>query len=290
VLNAIGQGWSMLIAQRKAWLMIYGCNLLFTLVVVVPMHSWLKSAGGHSLALTRSIGDFDFTVIGDLLRNYGTGMFSLVAIALVVAVLYLVLTAFLNGGILHLFVHSENKYSGVGFVTGGMRYFWRLLGMATLFLVIHVIVLGILCGVFLTIGINPFQMENDVQFLKMTGFILTIYAFIFFLVLLMHTYAKVRLVESENGRTLKAIKNGTRFVVRHVIPVFCIYLINGLFLVAVFLIVRALKGVIPDETIMGLILLLLIGQFAIIARIGIRLLVMSSAVAYRKLTPRPPLS
>jgi hypothetical protein len=72
--------------------------------------------------------------------------------------------------------------------------------------------------------------------------------------------------------------------------VFCIYLINGLFLVAVFLIVRALKGVIPDETIMGLILLLLIGQFAIIARIGIRLLVMSSAVAYRKLTPRPPLS
>jgi hypothetical protein len=285
VITAIVQGWKLLIAQRKAWLLIYCCNLIFALVAIMPIQSWLGKVAGRSVSLTQSIGAFDFTFIGDLLRNYGSGMSSLLSLLCVVVLCYVVLNAFLTGGILQLFVHGRGAFSRARFVFAGLKYFWRLTGLSVLFLIIHGIVLGIFAAIFLTIGINPFQMENDVQFMRIAQFLLLVYGMITLLVLIVHAYAKICLVEAQTQGVMVAIKRSMAFVTRRFISVFLLFVLNLGILVAILFVSGLLKNIFSSSSMGGILLYLLIGQVVIFGRIGVRLLVLSSASRLRHVMP-----
>lgn len=273
VLAALKGGWRHVILHRKMVLILYLSNLVIAVIATMAFRGWLKNAAEHSLALTKSMEQFDFTFVMDLIRNYG-GLSVLCHQAMIITLAYLIYSAFLAGGMLSMFIHHE-RFSVKEFMAGGALYFWRTLRLALYFLLLQIGLLAILLFVFMAIGINPKEMESDVQFLRYFRIILPIYLFAAMVIAIIHDYVKIHVVTQNANPMMKAFGAGTWFVFGHFGSVLLLYVINLFLLVALFLVYFQAKLLI--STSVGILSGFLLSQLFLVGRIGVKLLILSSA-------------
>ncbi|HLF64551.1 MAG TPA: hypothetical protein VI603_12395 [Saprospiraceae bacterium] len=275
VITAFREGWKMVVLHRRMWLILYLVNLVFAVVATIAFRGWLKDTAGYSLALAHNIGRFDFTFITDLIRNYG-GLSLLCEQVIVIAIAYLIFSAFLVGGILHIYLHQREKFSARDFLSGGALYFWRMLRLAGYFLLIQFGLLAIFCLVFIAIGVNPKEMESDVQFLQYVKIILPVYLFMALVIVIMHDYVKIYVVQQNAHPMTKAFGSGIRFVMRHFGSVLLLYMLNLLLLIIFIVAYSQIRNMIPTVTPGGILVGFILSQLFLIGRIGVKLLILSS--------------
>jgi len=258
------------------WIYLVVFNFVFALPVAIAFRSWISSASGFSLALTRSIGKFDFTFLTDLLRNYPG--FSLISgQALIFALGYLIFSAFLSGGILNCYVHHRESFSLKEFLYGSARYFWRILLMEFLFLVVQLIVLFVFWRIIDAKGVNPKEMISDLHFLHFLWVAVPGYLCVALVIAMFQIYGKIHLVSDGQTSVIRAIRKGIRFATRHFGSVILLFLVNA-FLFGVLLIIYGMvKGAIPSGSAGGIMLTFVFAQVFLLGRILIRLLTVSSA-------------
>lgn len=258
------------------WLILYVCNLVFALIVVIPLRGWLKGAVGHSMALTKSIGQFDFTFLTDLIRNH-EGYSVLCSQALIIVIVYLIFSVFMSGGILHIYVHWREQYLQKEFIHGAAKYFWRVLRVSICFLLLQVVLLAILVFILMRIGIDPKEIESDVRFLQMLKWILPIYLFCATVVAIMYLYAKIQVIQQENHPVLKSLITGVRFVFRHFGKVLLLYVIIVMLFIGLFALYLFVRKLSPEGTTGAILLSFVLAQVFLVGRIVLKLLTISSA-------------
>jgi hypothetical protein len=263
------------------WAMLYLCNLIFAVVATFSFKGWLSDAAGHSLALTKSIGQFDFTFIMDLLRNY-PGYSILTSHVCMMIITYVIFSALLAGGILHVFIHYRETFKVREFLAGGAMYFWRMIRLALYFLLFQSAALAILFFILIAIGLNPKEMESDVQFLWYLRIILPIYLFAALVIAIMHDYVKIHVVTQDANPMTQAFGAGVRFVIRHFGSVLLLYGMSLIILLAMFLLYTQIKHLIPGSSGPGILIGFLLSQLFLFGRIGVKLLIISSANALIK--------
>jgi hypothetical protein len=276
--RAFREGWQKVSSNARMIFILYLCNLLFALVAVYPFHKWLKNAAGQSLLTDQGSGVFDLTFIGDLLRNY-QGFSAIASQATMLALAYLVLSAFLIGGVVHIFIHGAQKFSYGEFISGGMRLFWRFLRFALYFLLIHIALLGICFAVLMTIGIDPMQMDSDVTFFHQLKTCGAVYLILMLIVAMTHDYVKIHLALNSEFSAAKAFRNALGFVRKNFIAAFGLYLLNLGILIGLFVLYSIINDALPAGTHQGVMLGFIFSQFLLIGRIVVKLLILGSASA-----------
>lgn len=261
--------------------MLYLSNLIFAVIATFSFKGWFRDAAGHSLALTKSIGEFDFTFIMDLLRNF-PGFSILTSQVCTMIIAYVIFSAFLTGGILHVFIHYREKFEVREFLTGSAMYFWRMIRLALYFLLLQLVLLAILFFILIAIGVNPKEMESDVQFLWYLRIVLPIYLFAALVIAIIHDYVKIHVVTQDANPMTKAFGAGVRFVFRRFGSVLLLYVINLIILLVMLLVYTQIKHLIPGASGSGILSGFLLSQLFLFGRIGVKLLILSSANALIK--------
>jgi hypothetical protein len=255
--------------------------VLFAIIAVMPLRSWLKSAAGYNLALGESIGRFDFTFLTDLLRAHGAGVPAVVAACVLMLLAYIIFWAFASGGLVHVFIRREERVVVREFIGNCVVYFWRILRLALLFLLIHCILVVIVGVIFLSLPLHPLQVDDEMQVIRLARVVVLLYVIAMCIVSVAHTYARIHLVDGVVVGALEAFSGGIRFVRKHFLSAIMLFIL-ALAAFGIIIVLYALCRRILPEGMSGLVLAFFLSQVLIFCRIGVRLLVIGSGVELRR--------
>ncbi len=267
------QAWKDTFRHWKLWALLYGFNLLFALVVIVPFRSFFSDTIGNSLALDELVQGFDLDIITDYLNSYGQGFNFFTTQSLILLLLYLLFSAFTMGGILHSFKVKQFHFGE--FWANSSRFFWRMLRLAIYFGLIQLL-LAIIAFMLFQFFANDFStdvLQSEVQIIKALYGVGIPYLLLAFVVFMLHDYVKVYLVHHSQAWLMHPFWESIQFAFQHFLKTYPLYLLNILVAVLVFALYKSIS-----MTLSGAITaMFLLGQFFILFRIATRLVALDSA-------------
>ncbi len=283
----------------RAWrmvLLLLAVNLVFSLVLAVPVYRSLKGSFGNSLVGDRMAEGFDYlwweeyrdqarglektftpSIIGKgaVLNNLeGLARFQVFdsppELTAFLA-LYILLHTFLAGGILTVFKQGGPRFTMGEFFSGAGAHFVRFAGLAFfswgIFLLVGSGLRGALAAVLEKVEAEAYS--------ELTPFILGLIfdAAVLFLLLfiqMVFDYARIKVVVEERRNVAAAAAGAARFVFRNLGPALALFFLLLSAQILVTLLHILLQGSIPQATSAGVLAGFLLQQFFIFALIGIR--------------------
>lgn len=283
-------------------LFLFIINLLFSLIASVPMYHSLKNSFGDSVVGEKMAQGFDYlwwqeyrdqsqglektftpSIIGKgaLLNNLqglvSFRFFRLPPSLMILGLLYILLHAFLAGGILSTFMKESPQFRLKDFLKGAGAHFFRFFLLMLISMVFFLITARFLRG-----GLNSILSHiRQNAFSEVTPFYLGLlfHALILFFLLLIHMifdYARIHVVIEESRNVIRSTLRAFGFVFTHLGSTLGLYYLLILISGAVSVIYIVVKGWIPQSAWPGVIFVFLIQQIFMFALIGIRCWLYSS--------------
>ncbi len=291
----------------KMVLFLFTVNLLFSLLLAIPMANSLKDSFGRSEVGARMTKGFDYiwweefqdeakglektfspSVIGKgaILTNLESliqmRFFSLPPMMLVFGLFYIILHTFLAGGILSIF-SQDARFTFKEFIHGAGSHFLRFFGLMLLSWIFIIAIGGLLRNVLISILSDI----SSNSFSEVTPFFISlgISALTFILLLfiqMVFDYARIKVVLEESRNILKSTLEALAFVLKYPFSTFGLFYLIFLFQVAVTVIYILLKEIIPQSNFPWVLAAFIIQQLFIFAVIWIRCLLYSSQMQLYK--------
>ncbi|MCK4556237.1 MAG: hypothetical protein KAU47_01875 [Candidatus Aminicenantes bacterium] len=289
----------------KMVLFLYIVNLLFSLLLAIPMYSSLKDSLGQSEAGSRMAEGFDYiwweefrddakglettfspSIIGKgaILNNLESliqmRFFFIPPLLMAFGLFYIIFRVFLAGGILSTFNKDIPRFTLREFSQGAGTQFFRFL---SLMLLSWGLIMAI--GIFFLDSIN--SIINDIaaeSTTEVTPFILRLalsaltFAFLLF-VQMVFDYARIKIVLEKSRNIFKSTLEALGFVFKHPFSTFGLFYLIFLIQAAVTLAYILLKEIIPQSNFPLVLAAFFIQQLFIFALIWIRCLFYSSQMA-----------
>jgi len=277
--KAYAKGWQFLFNNWKMCLILYAFNIGFAVVAAFPLNNYLQNSVAHTLSIQESLKGFNYAIISDFLNEYGGGLAVVFNQSLVVLFLFLLVSIFLTGGILNVVKYYPSRFESGLFWQGCIKYFWRLFRLTAYFLIAQGLLLYIAYKVyaFISGGINFFELESDKQLVDAFKIIFPVYLFLMLLLFLIQDYIKIHIVHQEKFWLTRPIWQGVTLVFKNFLPFLLLYLFNLITFLLLFAAYWFISDAFQTETIGMIILVFAISQISIIARIGSRIINLSSA-------------
>jgi hypothetical protein len=285
-LKAYFKGWSSLFRYKWMWMLLYLSNFIFAFLAAIPVSGFLGNTVGHSLSLERSVEAFDYIFLNELMNEYRDLIISILDQSVLFVLLFLLFSVFLMGGVLNILKKDQERFSFNVFLKGCAKYFWRLFRLNIYFIAIQVGVLAIFFFLFYTLcnGLSPFEMESEKQMIDALLVLTPIYMLVFTIISMIQDYSKIHLVHQDPGLLFKTFQESLGIVFKSFWRFFFLYLLNIITLLVSFGIYWFLKGLFDASTMLSVFLMFVIIQFFVIARVGVKILNLSSATYLYKWT------
>jgi hypothetical protein len=303
-----GRGFMATGRVSKMVLFLFVVNLLFSLLLAIPMYNSLKDSFGRSEAGSRMAKGFDYiwwqeyrdevkglettfspSVIGKgaILTNLESliqmRFLSLPPILLVFGLFYIILHTFLAGGILTIFSQDAPRFTLKEFIQGAGSHFLRFFGLM-LFSWVFIISIGsLLQDAFISIlsGISSNSLSEVTPFFIGLGISALIFILLLF-IQMVFDYARIKVVLEESRNIFKSTLEALGFVFKYPFSTFGLFYLIFLFQVAVTVIYILLKEIIPQSNFPWVLAAFIIQQLFIFAVIWIRCLLYSSQMQLYK--------
>jgi len=297
-----GRGFMATGRVSKMVLFLFVVNLLFSLLLAIPMYNSLKDSFGRSEAGSRMAKGFDYvwweefrdeakglettfspSVIGKgaILTNLENliqmRFYSLPPILLVFGLFYIILHTFLAGGILSIFNQDAPRFTMKEFIQGAGSHFLRFFGLM-LFSWLFIIAIGVfLQEGFISIisEISSNSLSEVIPFYLRLGFSVLTFILLLF-IQMVFDYARIKVVLEESRNIIKSTLEALAFIFKYPFSTFGLFTLIFLFQVAVTVIYILLKEIIPQFNFPWVLAAFLIQQLFIFAVIWIRCLLYSS--------------
>lgn len=218
------------------------------------------------------LGNLEAWLNGSLFDGY-TGIVGL-------GIGYMVLWAFLLGGVLDRFAHGQENLTAERFFNASGRYFLRFLFLMVLSWIFYFLVLAMISPrLFSAIAAatRDTTVERTVFFLTAGAFVIV--ALLLAVVNMAFDYAKISTVLHDHRNMLAAAGHGLRFIFAHPAKTFGLYLILGMAALA-FLGVYALIAPGANQTsAVGVIAAFAVGQIFLIVKLITRLTFLGGQMA-----------
>lgn len=297
-----GKGFITTGKTTKMVLFLFLINLLFSLILGIPMYNSLKNSLGASEAGNRMVESFDYiwweefrdeaqglertftpAIIGKgaILTNLESliqmRIFSAPAILIGFGLLYIILHTFLAGGILSTFNQDEPRFAVKEFLQGAGSYFFRFFALmlfSWLFLfVIGAFLRDAILPVIYDISSNSYS--EVIPFLLMLVLnIITL--FLLFFVQMVFDYARIKVVLEDENNVLKASGKAFRFVFKHPFSTLGLFYLIFFLNIVVTVIYILVKEIIPQSDILTVVAAFFLQQLFIFALVWIRCLLYAS--------------
>lgn len=297
-----GKGFITTEKTTKMVLFLFLINLLFSLILGIPMYNSLKNSLGASEAGNRMVESFDYiwweefrdeaqglertftpAIIGKgaILTNLESliqmRIFSAPAILIGFGLLYIILHTFLAGGILSTFNQDEPRFAVKEFLQGAGSHFLRFFALM-LFSWLFLFVLGAflrdaILPVIYDISSNSYS--EVIPFLLMLALsIITL--FLLFFVQMVFDYARIKVVLEDENNVLKASGKAFLFVFKHPFSTLGLFYLIFFLSIVVTAIYILVKEIIPQSDILTVVAAFFLQQLFIFALVWIRCLLYAS--------------
>lgn len=275
--------------NKKLWFLLWLMNALMAAVAAMPVFGVLNAELKNSLMSTSLVDRFNLDFAGEFAFKYWDSIPSGLMLIATLALVYVVLTLLSTGGTLSVLSSPERQFTAPVFFKGCGTYFWRfarLLIVALIFYGIFVVALnGILSGLVDKLT-RSWTQEKLVRLVSWTRLLLAV--FVFMIVNMVLDYAKVRLVIDEGRSAVMAALRSFKFVFKNfkkALALFLFCMLLGLLFIVIY---NPLEHLLPQNTRRWIIVVFLLQQLFILARVYVRLTFFSSEVLlYEALRPSP---
>jgi len=281
----IGKGVSAVRRNSRMTLWLWLIDFLFGIIVAAPVYFFVNKDFGHSPA-GEGLRGMSFTWLGDSIYKYQELLPALAGWVLVPALLFILVSIFLNGGIIGRLAAGE-KTTLQGFFADCGKYFGRFFRVFLLSLPVYILVFGGL----LKLVSAPFKLwaknaggEMPVIIASNLRFLVTI--LILSIVQMYFDYVKIHLAAREGRKVLAAAAAALSFVGRKFFKAWGLYLLVGLLFVAATAVFIVLTNVLAGTGVVALVLGFILAQAYILARIFAKVLFFASELdLYRIFLP-----
>jgi hypothetical protein len=277
-------------------------NLAFSLILAVPMYHSLKDSIGNSLVGERMAEGFDYLWWGEY-RDEAQGLeqtftpsiigkgailnnlegliqlriFDLPPIVLVLGLLYIILHTFLAGGILSILKNADQKFSLKKFFHGAGSHFFRFFLLMLIswvfFLIIGQAVKGGLDSIL--DGVRETAFSEIAPFYLGLVFSAVVF-FLFLFVQMAFDYGRIKIVLEDSPNIIASAAGAFRFVFRYLGSTLGLFYLLFLVQIIFTLIYIQIQGIIPQSSLLGVVVAFLFQQFFIFGLIWIRCWLYSS--------------
>lgn len=247
-------------------------NLLFSLLVVAPIYTFITKGLSESLMGDRLQMQLDFLWLGDVIYRLFESGSVLLFWLLVPAAGFWLLYVFLNGGILGTLKDSMEKVTLQNFFGYCGYYFWRFGKLFVISLLFYLVFVGAIFGIISELSDLLLKNAATQWPLIIAGFVkMAIFILLFSFVNMLFDYAKIRLVMTDNPKVFRELLETIRFVRRNLWRAWGLYFLIGILFVIVSVLYMEIAQVIPDHSQPLMLLLFLWQQVYIISRVWIKL-------------------
>ncbi|MEI6614006.1 MAG: hypothetical protein WCL37_03845 [Chrysiogenales bacterium] len=253
--------------KRRLAVRLWAVNLIFSLFAVGPFFFLMTEHMSHSFSGEHALQKLDLFWLGDFIYRFMNVAPAVFSSALLAVVLYLLLSVFLNGGIIGCLNRPEAKTTMADFFHDCGLYFWRFFRLFILSIPVYVVFLGIfysLIKAFLNI-INrraptewPALIVSNLRILALI-LLLTIMAMFF-------DYVKIGLVTGARKKVLKETWLTLEFIGKRFFKSWSLYLLVGLVFVALTLFYLEIARILPKAKPHWVLLVFLWQQFYVLCR------------------------
>jgi hypothetical protein len=246
IIGILAQGFGTAVRKVRLGVYLWAANLVLGGLLVAPIYFIFRKEFAHSLMGERLFAGVDVLWIGDLVYRYqGLGTVFL-GWALVIAVVYLAVRIFLNGGVIGRLASGEARLTLRDFFANGAEYLWRLGRVFLITIVGYLLVFGVL-GRLISVPFGLWMKDAATQWTTLTASMLRLLVFLLVLsvIKLFFDYVKIILVAEERRSAVGATLGGFRFVGRRFLKVWAIFLAVGVFFLAVTAVYLAVGRLLP---------------------------------------------
>lgn len=269
---ALQQGGRQVLRWWKLVALLYLVNLAAAAVVVAPLVALIGSRLLHSLESDRLFVNLDAAWVVETLYHFQFWPATALGIAMAaVGLLFFVLNTFLAGGAIAVFRREQD-----GFFSACARYFPRLLRLMLISLILYGIVLGLNNGITAAAGHAREASMQERPWVILHWFQLALLFGLLGVVNMIFDYAKIVCVAGERRSAIRATLAAFRFVARHPGATLSVYWMCGLFGLLFLLAYHGLSEAIGQDSAAGVVLVLILRQLYMLARMWLRLWTWSS--------------
>ncbi|MBZ5725400.1 MAG: hypothetical protein LAP87_10410 [Acidobacteriia bacterium] len=288
VAEALARGVRTLKGAKRLWFLFYAANLLAAAVAAAAAMSVPFQYLGHSAWAAQMVGNFDIQWLAEIFAASGGLSFQPVAAAMACAwAISGIVSLFLLGGAIHVFC-ARAPFAMKDFFAGCGKHFWRLARL-TIYSAIFYIAVFVVGGLLSFMG-RKLWGEGSAATPLVYGswFRAAVLICLLGFVGLAFDYARISLVAEDSRKAFRTAFRSFRFVWRNLRRTVALYVMLWVIAVALIAAYFGVSLVVPQTSMAMVLLLLLVRQATMIARMWSRLLFYASQVEmYDFLKPAP---
>lgn len=271
---------------RLLWL-IYSITLILGLLAALPFYNTLKLEDQNSLAFLNLLNGFDYTIYSDFMHRSERVISPLLSVGRWLGLVYIFLSVFFAGGILLRFSQPNLPFSSGLFWQGCSHYFGRFLRLFIVTLLFVVVGAGIwlVIGSIAGVAFNDSLTERGQFWIGLVFF--TVFALTATLLFCIGDYAKVLMFREDEHNAFRAFGQAGRLVLRNLGGTYGLYGVLILVGTGLFGIYFLLDEVILMSNWPTILLMLIIQQSMILARIGLKVWSLGTAYNQYSKLPKP---
>lgn len=281
IFKAYSEGLKSAVQTIRMSVLIYSTIFVFAVILVMPFNSALSNQAGNTMALQGLLKHFNYTIYNDFMPSASKSINPLLQQAVWMGGLYFLFAVFFTGGVLRVLSIGERKFSIVNFLSGCGEYFFRFLRLGIYLLIVDLIIaLAVFIPLTMLLSNNYETTQNEASlfYISLSGAF--IFAVLIILVLIVGDYAKIILFKEDSRKVIRAIGRSAKFVFRHFIGTYALYLIILAGLVLSFVLYFILDNAIGMISGFTILVMFLIQQIFIWLRVLIKIWFLGSELSF----------
>ncbi|MCX6556325.1 MAG: hypothetical protein NTW95_02675 [Candidatus Aminicenantes bacterium] len=246
---------------------LWAVNLLFSLFAVGPFFFLMMKHMSHSFSGERMLHKLDIFWLGDFIYRYMNVAPTVFGSMLLAIALYLLLTVFLNGGVIGCLNRPGGKTTLADFFQDCGLHFWSLLRLFLASIPVYLVFVGIGFSLIKAL-LEIIDRRAPTEWLALIVSNLRLLALVLLLtvVSMFFDYVKIGLVANGRKKVWQEIKRTARFLGRRFFSAWSLFLLAGLVLVALMFLYLEVARILPKDRPLWLLLVFLWQQFHILCR------------------------
>ncbi|NNE14457.1 MAG: hypothetical protein HKN51_05740 [Saprospiraceae bacterium] len=269
VIESYKKGWQFLWNHKSVLCVIYIINLLLAYLSVGPLKNYLESAFGSSTLAKKLADKFDYTIIMDVINNYGVGVGVSLSSLFTFIFIYVFWSSFTGAGVMGLVKkrkqNPDDNFKLVQFFIEGAIYFFRFLRVSIYLLFTYAVVLFLMFKFFSKDGLSVFEFESEVFLINRFWILIILFIIIAFFGSIFRDIARSFIVIEDQPNILKSNIKALKSIV--IVESIALSLINLIPLVIISALYYLLRNVLNEPFIVAFIISQIFLLFRIIYRI-----------------------
>jgi hypothetical protein len=227
--KVFGKGFEATNKRIRIGLYLWLANFLFSLLILTPFYFMLNKGFSRSLLADQLARGVDFLWLGDIIYKYKDSYSVFLGWLIIPGIFFLLLSVFLNGGIIGRVASQEEGISLSNFLADCGKYFFRFFRVFLLSSVVYIVVFGFLFKIIsLPLDLWNKNASTEWPLLISSNLKLLLLVLIFSIIRMFFDYVKVRMVVEDSRKSLRATLLNASFIGKRFFKAWFLYLLVGL--------------------------------------------------------------